>query len=91
MAEVQAEALKLRKRLAVLESEERSLKAYLPGYYDTGTTEVTLANGKVLEVDYSVTERVILNQDKARAMLTRLGKRVPESLINVVSFKVKAK
>ncbi len=89
LAAVQAEMASLRKQLRELEAKEASYKAYLFPFFEQGVYTVTDASGE-FEVAYSTTERTVLNQDKARALIARLGKRVPETIIPVVSLKAKA-
>jgi len=88
LADVQARALTLRKELAVLDAEERALKAFLMPFYDQGACEVERADGNLM-VNYSVVERVYLDQEKARALLAKLGKKAPEFPVDVVTFRVK--
>jgi hypothetical protein len=90
MAVVQKKMARLKKELSVLEAEERSLKAYLPSYYDEGHTLVELADGTQLDVNYSTSERTYLDQDKAVALLDRLGKKVPRFNVTIETFKVRA-
>lgn len=88
LAEVQAQQRRLRAKLAALDERERSLKAFLMPFYETGKTEVrTLSNE--LTVSYTVNERVILNQEQAKAMLIKLGKKVPTTTVDIVTFSVK--
>lgn len=87
MADVQARKAKLQKALRELEAEENALKAFLLPFYDEGVCNVDA--GRLLEVNYSSSERTYLNQDRAIEMLVRAGKKVPYFTTNVVSFKVK--
>lgn len=88
---VQAEQAKLRAKMAALDAEERSLKAFLVDFYDEGKTEVSLSNNKTLTVSVSTTERNIMDQDRVRSLLARLGKKVPSNTIEIVSFRVSQK
>lgn len=89
MAEVQARKAKLQRQVRELEAEEVALKAYLLAFYDVGDTVVDTGNGD-LNVTYTESERTYLNQDKAIALLTRAGKKVPYFTTTVTTFKVKA-
>ncbi len=88
LAQVQAETASLHRKLANLDAEERALKAFLLPFYDDGITEVSREQGD-LKVSLSVTQREYLDQNKARAIITRLGKKVPTFVVDVTSFKVK--
>lgn len=88
MADLQARKAKLVKELRVLEKEENALKAFLIPFYDEGRTDVDSGTTH-LEVQYSVQPRSYLDQDKAVAMLNRLGKKVPYFQVNIINFKVK--
>ena len=78
----------LKKQLRDAEALEVSLKAYLMPFYDEGHTTVT-AGTKTLDVSYSTSERFYLDQDKARAIITKLGKKVPEFSTTITLFKIK--
>lgn len=88
LAEVQAKQAKLRKQMAVLDAEEQSLKAFLMPFYDEGKTEVSTLNGDLM-VNFTSNDREYLNQEKARLLLTKLGKKVPTFTTQVVTFNVK--
>ena len=88
LADVQAQATKLRKQLAALEVEERSLKSFLSDFYEEGSTLVDYG-GTTLVVSYSESTRTYLDQDKVRDMLIKLGKKVPQTQTAVISFKVR--
>ena len=88
LADVQAQATKLRKQLSALETEERSLKAFLSDFYEEGNTEVYYGDSTLL-VSYSESTRTYLDQDKARDLLIKLGKKVPQTKTTVISFKVR--
>jgi hypothetical protein len=87
LSEVQAEMADLRKQLAALELRERSLKGFLLPFYEEGKFEVT-AEGAEFLVSYSSTPRSYLDQDKAKALLAKLGKKVPTFSTDVVTFRV---
>ena len=78
----------LKKQLRDAEALEVSLKAYLMPFYDEGHTTVTAGN-KTLDVNFSQTERTYLDQDKARAIITKMGKKVPEFEVVITTFKIK--
>jgi hypothetical protein len=78
----------LKKQLREAEALEVSLKAYLMPFYGEGHTTVT-AGAKTLDVLYATTERTYLNQDRARAMLAKLGKQAPEFEVTVTTFKIR--
>lgn len=88
MAEVQAKKVKLQRQLRALEAEEVALKAFLMPFYNTGDTEVDTGT-TTLTVSYSEVPRTLLDQDRAIAIITKLGKKVPYFTVPVVSFKVK--
>jgi hypothetical protein len=88
MAEVQAKKAKLQRQLRALEAEEVALKAFLMPFYNTGDTEVDTGT-TTLTVSYSEVPRTLLDQDRAIAIITKLGKKVPYFTVPVVSFKVK--
>ena len=88
LAGVQAKQAKLRKQLAALDAEEQSLKAFLIPFYDEGKTEVSTLSGDLL-VNFTSNDREYLNQEKARLLLTKLGKKVPTFTTQVVTFSVK--
>lgn len=88
LATVQAEMVKIRKQLAILDAEERALKAFLMPFYDEGQTEVDAGTDQLM-VNFSTSTRDYLDQEKARVMLARLGKKVPEFSSSVITFKVK--
>lgn len=89
LADLQARKRELRTQLQTLVEEETQLIAFLTSFYDQGSTEVELASGKTLNVNYSVTERQYLDHEKAIALLTRAGKKVPYFTSEVLSFRVK--
>lgn len=78
----------LKKQLRDAEALEVSLKAYLMPFYDEGHTTVTSGN-KTLDVSFSTSERTYLDQEKARALITKLGKKVPEFVSTITLFKIK--
>jgi len=88
MADVQAQIAKLKNQLDFLTAEETSLKGYLMQYFDQGATEVDFGNKKVT-VNFASTSRTYLNQEKAKAMLAKLGKRIPQFETEVITFKAK--
>lgn len=88
MAVVQAQMVKLKKQMDVLAAEEASLKGYLMNYFDQGTTEVDFGN-KTVEVSFGSTTRTYLNQEKAKVLLEKAGKRIPTFEAEVVTFKCK--
>lgn len=90
LADLQLKKQELRDQLKQLEAEEASLEKYLLPFYDQGKTLVETVNGEELTVSYSTSERQYLDQEKAIALLTRAGKRVPYFKRSFVSFKVKA-
>lgn len=90
LAELQIKKQELRNQLKQLEAEEASLEKFLLPFYEQGKTLVETANGEELTVTYSVSERQYLDHEKAIALLTRAGKRVPYFKRDVLTFKVKA-
>jgi predicted nuclease with TOPRIM domain len=87
LAEIQNQVRDLRAELGPLEEEERALKAHLMDFYEEGKTEVEVGR-KTLIVDFSITHRKVLNQAKAKILIANLGKKVPFTSTDVVSFKV---
>jgi len=90
LASVQAHIRALRKEIALLEAEEAAIKAYVMPFYALGATEVTLANESKLMVNYGVTPRTYLDQEKARLLLAKAGKKAPEFSVDITTFSVKA-
>ncbi len=84
----QREIAKLKKQLTALEAKERSLKTWLLPFYEEGHTEVDLGTKSVV-VEFSTSERSYLDQDKAKALLVKAGKKIPMFTSTVTSFKVK--
>jgi hypothetical protein len=87
MADVQAKLSKLKQQVQALEEEERALKAYLIDFYDQGETEVDAGKAQLV-VKYSESDRIYLDQEKAKAMLLAQGKKIPQFASIVVTFKV---
>jgi hypothetical protein len=88
LAEVQAKKAKLQRELRALDAEEVALRAFLMPFYNTGDTEVD-TGASTLVVSYAETQRTLLDQERAVALITKLGKKVPYYTTNVVTFKVK--
>ena len=88
LAVIQAKQAKLRRELSALEVEERAMKAYLMPFYDTGKTEVSGLSHD-LTVNYSVNDRQILDQEKAKLIIVNSGKKVPFVKVSVTTFNVK--
>lgn len=89
MADVQKKKAALVKQLRELKAEETALKAFLIPFYDEGKTEVETADGELL-VSYASFVREYLDHDKAIAIITKAGKKVPYNVVTVETFKVKA-
>ena len=87
LSKVQAEMLIMKKKLSALQEEERSLQAFLIPFYDQGQTEVEVGS-QTLTVQYSESERTYLDQQKARNLIAKLGRKAPEFTSTVVTFKV---
>lgn len=87
LAMIQDKIRALRAEIAPLEEEEKALKAFLMPFYDEGKTEVESGKNNFI-VDFSITHRRVLNQQRAKIMLDHLGKKVPFTKIDVISFKV---
>jgi hypothetical protein len=88
MADLQARKAKLVKELRELEKEENALKSFLLPFYDEGKTEVDTGE-TTLTVNFSVQPRTYLDQDKAIAILNKMGKKVPYFQVDIINFKVK--
>ena len=84
----QQEISKLKKKLAALEATERSLQTWLLPFYEEGVTEVDVGT-KTLNVQFSTSERTYLDQQKAKALLAKAGKKIPMFTSTITSFKVK--
>ena len=89
LAEVQAKIKKLKSSLAVLEEEGRSLTDFLVGFYEVGQTEVVMSGSTGLVVSYQDHVRSYLDQEKAKRLLTNLGKKIPMTKVTVTTFSVK--
>lgn len=89
LADLQADKAALVKRLRQIEAEEVALKAFLMPFYNEGLTDVEYGDHS-LRLNYTTQQREYLDQDKAIALLTKAGKKVPYFTTNVTTFKVKA-
>lgn len=88
LATVQANMVAARRKLAELETEERALKAFLLPFYDEGVTTVEAGN-RNLTVNFGTTFRSYMDQEKARLLIAKLGKKVPEFSVDIITFKAK--
>ena len=88
LCQKQIELSQLRKQVTALEDEVKSLQTYLRDYYNQGTTPVEYGKTQ-LEVTYTVTPRMYLDQDACRNTLNVNNLEVPEYSVDIVVFKVK--
>ena len=88
LAAVQARLTRMRRKVAEVEAEERALVSYLTPFYNKGKVEVDAA-GKIIIVSYSVFDKVYMDQERARALLLRAGKKVPQYVVHINTLKAK--
>lgn len=85
---VQTRLHKARALVTRLEVEERGFKAFLLDYYDLGRTPVEYQSGSTLEVLLSEFEMEMLDQEKAKRIILRAGKRIPYVRATVTKLKI---
>ena len=85
---IQTRLARARALVARLEAEERGYKAFLLDYYDPGKTLVEFPENRTLEVLLSEFEMEVLDQEKAKRLILRAGKRIPYMRVSVTKLKV---
>lgn len=86
LARIQDKIRKHARAIKQLEQAERNLKAAMPDYFDEGRTDVEYQGGQVVHVNYSTTERYVIDGDKVALFYAKQNRKLPMKRVPVVTF-----
>ena len=89
LSETQARIASLKAQLAAEQKVEATLiEELLPNVADADADDLTFANKEFQFVKYNAFDREILDQDKVRTLLEKLGKKVPVKTSHITTLRV---